>query len=168
MEPLTEVDVLRDLATGGTIARMRSRNWTNDASGDSGWSGTTATGEQASVVAKPSTEPLLVRTSDTRPPSTASHSRPASDSAASGYPPPSRSSRRQSADSPLAFYTSFLVAIFLPVLFIVFNADWLWHTNEGGPRWGKALLVVVAVGAVAVWVLMVRSPGFRFCSTSKR
>ncbi|BGP35679.1 Eukaryotic peptide chain release factor GTP-binding subunit [Rhodotorula toruloides] len=153
MEPLTELDVLKDLASGGTIARSRSRNWRNEASGDSGWSGTTEIGEQASVAAKPSTEPLVVRTSNARPPSSASRPLSARGSAASGYPPP-RNHHRQSADSPLAFYTSFVVAVLLPALFLVFNADWLWHTNEGGTRWGKALVVVVAVGAVVVWVLM--------------
>ncbi|GAA6055620.1 hypothetical protein NBRC10513_007077 [Rhodotorula toruloides] len=151
MEPLTELDVLKDLASGGTIARSRSRNWGNEISGDSGWSGTNETGEQA---AKPSTEPLLVRTSNVQPPSSALGPLPAKGSAASGYPPRPRTRHRQSADSPLAFYTSFVIAILLPALFLVFNADWLWHTNEGGTRWGKALVVVVAVASVIVWVLM--------------
>ncbi|KAL7337921.1 hypothetical protein BJY59DRAFT_417254 [Rhodotorula toruloides] len=154
MEPLTELDVLKDLASGGTIARSRSRNWGNEVPGDSGWSGTTEMGEQASVAAKPSTEPLLVRTSNAGPASSATRPLSAQDSAASGYPPPLHSRYRQSADSPFAFYTSFLIVILLPALFLVFNADWLWHTNEGGTRWGKALVVIVAVGAVIVWVLM--------------
>ncbi|BGP27914.1 hypothetical protein Rt10032_c14g5256 [Rhodotorula toruloides] len=153
MEPLTEMDVLKDLASGGMIARSRSRNWTNEVLGDSGWSA--EMGELVSVAAKPSTEPLLIRTSNARPPSTASRPHFARESATSGYPPPpSRSRFHQSADSPLAFYISFLVAILLPTLFLVFNADWLWHANEGGARWGKTMVVLVATAAVLVWVLM--------------
>lgn len=60
-----------------------------------------------------------------------------------------------SRDSIWTFVGSLGVAVCLPVLFLVFNAGWLWQHYEGGG--GKAVVIIFAYFTLMYWVNMLRT-----------
>lgn len=60
-----------------------------------------------------------------------------------------------SRDSIWTFAGSVAVAVSLPVLFLVFNAAWLWHDYAAGG--GKAVVILFSYFTVMMWINMLRT-----------
>lgn len=69
-----------------------------------------------------------------------------------------------SGDSPYPFLGALAVALFMPGIFLAFEAEWLWHSNADaggsggiGTAAGKALVVLFAYTTLIMWSSMLRT-----------
>ena len=69
-----------------------------------------------------------------------------------------------SGDSPYPFLGALAVALFMPGIFLAFEAEWLWHANAPasgsggiGTSAGKALIVLFAYTTLIMWTSMLRT-----------